>query len=193
VLWACGIVALHPRVFGGLVNFLLKKLGRAPLASVPSAGKYVVPVIASFAQWLFAGLALWLMTAAVIEVSPRLIPLFIATAALATTAGYLALFAPGGIGVRELLYLQTLGPMMGPQNAAMVAVVVVAMRLVQTVVELGLAAVGFAALRSHKRNASSLSPARGEGQGALDVERRSMSDAPRPSPQPSPRNTGERE
>ena len=51
-----------------------------------------------------AGLAAYLlspesgvMTGAVIDVSPRLLPLFIASAALAMTVSYLTPFAPGGI------------------------------------------------------------------------------------------------
>lgn len=142
-----GLIAIHPRVFAGLVNFLLKKLGRSPLSTIPRAGMYVVPVIASFCQWLFAGLGLWFMTRSVTDVGVNAIPLFIATAALAMTLSYLALFSPGGIGVREGLFLLTLGPLLGPERAGMAAIVVVAMRIVQTLIELALAAVGFAALR----------------------------------------------
>jgi hypothetical protein len=146
-LAVCGLVALHPRVFAALVNFLLKKLGRSPLSTVPSAKMYAIPVLSSFAQWVFAGLGLWCMTRSVTDVSVSLIPLFIATAAFAMTFSYLALFSPGGIGVREGLFLMTLGPMMGAERAGMVAIVVVAMRVVQTLIELSLAGVGFAALR----------------------------------------------
>jgi hypothetical protein len=142
-LAAAGVVALHPRVFVGLINVLLRKLGRPPLASMPTLGRYILPVSMSFAQWLFAGLGLWLMTRAVTDVSPRLLPQFIATAALAMTFSYLALFAPGGLGVREGIYLLTLGPMIG----ASAAVVVVAMRVIQTLIELTLAAVGAVLLR----------------------------------------------
>ncbi|MGB7158625.1 MAG: lysylphosphatidylglycerol synthase transmembrane domain-containing protein [Tepidisphaeraceae bacterium] len=206
-LCAGGIVALHPRVFSTIVNFLLKKLGRSPLAIVPPFAKYALPVVASFAQWLFAGLGLWLMTRSVTDVSPRDIPLFIATAALAMTVSYLALFAPGGVGVREWLYLITLGPTIG----AHAAIVAVAMRVVQTIVELVLATLGFAALRG-ARTTSSLShvvggEGGGEGRSALDVGPRSIEGpiqdgesngsstprAARPSPLPSPRSTGERE
>jgi hypothetical protein len=154
-LAACGLVALHPRVFAGLVNFLLKKLGRTPLASVPSLRTYAIPLACAFAQWLFAGLALWLMTRAVIYVIPGALPLFIATAALAMTVSYLALFSPGGIGVREWLFLVTLGPAIGPHAA----IVIVAMRVVQTLIELGLAGAGFAALRGAAAAATVKSPA----------------------------------
>jgi uncharacterized membrane protein YbhN (UPF0104 family) len=144
-LAAAGVVALHPRVFVGLLNALLRRLGRAPVAGVPRVGQYVLPVAAAFGQWAFAGLGLWLMTRAVApDVSAAQIPLFIATAAMAMTVSYLALFAPGGLGVREGLYLLALGPVVGPKAA----IVVVAMRVVQTLTELALAGVGLAALRA---------------------------------------------
>jgi hypothetical protein len=146
-----GLIAIHPRVFAGLVNFLLKKLGRSPLSTIPRAGMYAIPVIASFCQWLFAGLGLWCMTRSVTDISASVIPLFIATAAMAMTFSYLALFSPGGIGVREGLFLLTLGPLLGAERAGMAALVVVAMRIVQTLIELALAGIGFAALRGAKR------------------------------------------
>src|SRR5207249_4749164 len=143
VMTAVGLVLLHPRVFVGMLNIALRRLKRQPITQIPPIRKYLWPVLASFGQWIFAGLALWFMTAAVTDVSPALIPLFIASAALAMTVSYLAPFAPGGIGVREGLYLLTLGPVIGPK----VAIVVVAMRIVQTMIELLLAAVGAALLR----------------------------------------------
>ena len=101
-------------------------------------------MLASFGQWLFAGLALWLMTDAVVDVPISRLPLFIASAALAMTVSYLTPFAPGGIGIREGLYLLTLGPLVGPTTA----VVVVAMRVIQTVIEILLAGAGAWLMRS---------------------------------------------
>ena len=143
-LTVVGLLLLHPRVFVALLNWALQKIHRQPIAQAPPASKYLLPVLASFAQWLFAGLALWFMTDAVIEVPAKLLPLFFACAALAMTASYLTPFAPGGIGIREGLYLLTLGPLVGPTTA----VVAVAMRVVQTVMELLLAAIGAMYLRS---------------------------------------------
>jgi len=138
-----GLLMLHPRIFVGMLNIALRRVGRQPIENVPTIGRYLWPVIASFGQWVFAGLALWLMTLAVTRVSVNLLPLFIASAALAMTVSYLTPFAPGGIGIREGLYLITLGPMAGPE----VAIVIVAMRVVQTMIEVGLAVVGLAVMR----------------------------------------------
>jgi uncharacterized membrane protein YbhN (UPF0104 family) len=143
VMTIVGLVLLHPRVFVALLNRALRMIKRQPIAQVPPASKYLWPVLASFGQWIFAGFALWFMTAAVTDVPTSMIPLFIASAALAMTVSYLTPFAPGGIGIREGLYLLTLGPILGPK----VAIVVVAMRIAQTLMELVLAAVGMWLLR----------------------------------------------
>jgi uncharacterized membrane protein YbhN (UPF0104 family) len=138
-----GLALLHPRVFVGLLNVALRWIGRQPIAQVPPVSRYLWPVLASFGQWVMAGLGLWCMTLAVMPVDATLIPLFIASAALAMTISYLAPFTPGGIGIREGLYLLALGPVVGPR----VAIVVVAMRVIQTLIEIVLAAVGAAVVR----------------------------------------------
>ncbi|HEV2295392.1 MAG TPA: lysylphosphatidylglycerol synthase domain-containing protein [Tepidisphaeraceae bacterium] len=148
-LAACGLLALHPRVFSALVNLGLRMIGRPRLTTIPSAKVYAIPVALSFSQWLFSGLALWFMIRSIIDVSIAQIPLFIAVAALAMSVSYLALFAPGGLGVREWIFFVALGPTIGP----VAAVVAVAMRVAQTLIELTLAAFGFAALRSERGRA----------------------------------------
>jgi glycosyltransferase 2 family protein len=144
VLTIVGIIVLHPRVFVGLLNWMLVKIRRQPVADVPPARRYAWPVIISFGQWLLAGLALWCMTASIADLSVKSLPLFIASAALAMTVSYLMPFTPGGIGIREGLYLLTLGPIVGPKAA----IVVVAMRVMQTIVEIVLAAFGVVALKT---------------------------------------------
>ena len=139
-----GVVMLHPRVFVGMLNAALRVIKRPPIAQVPPLSKYLLPVLASFGQWLFAGFGLWFMTMSVTDVSISLIPLFIASAALAMTVSYLMPFTPGGIGIREGLYLIALGPTIGPR----VAIVVVAMRVIQTVIEILLAMIGAWVMRT---------------------------------------------
>ena len=148
VMIVAGVILLHPRVFVGLLNWTLKKLRRNPIAQAPPLARYLWPVLASFGQWLFAGFGLWFMTLAVTDVEARLIPLFIASAALAMTVSYLMPFTPGGLGIREGLYLLTLGPTVGPAAA----IVVVAMRVVQTLIEVLLAGVGALLLRRDARS-----------------------------------------
>ena len=70
------------------------------------------------------------------------------------TFSYLALFAPGGLGVREGIYLLVLSPVIGAEKTA---IVVVALRLAQTLLELLLAAIGLWLLRRSDQQTPSLS------------------------------------
>jgi len=134
---ACGVVCLWPSVFGRGVNFLLRKLKKQPLPAMPPVRKYLVPVACAFAQWVFAGVSLLLVIESVTGVR-RLeeLPLLIAFAAVAQTIGYLALFAPGGIGVREAILLAGLTPLVGPLAAVIVPIRAVSQILVDVVLAL---------------------------------------------------------
>lgn len=141
-----GVVALHPAVFGRLINFALRKLKKQPLPKMPTIGQYLVPVMCAFAQWVLAGLSLmWIVEAVTGDAQWRRLHLFIPFAALSQTIGYLALFAPGGIGVREAILLTGLAPIVGP----LVAIIVPIRAIAQIVVDLTLALLGLLILRTH--------------------------------------------
>jgi glycosyltransferase 2 family protein len=142
---AVGVVCLHPAVFARLLNFVLRKLKRAPLDHVPDVKHYIVPVMCAFGQWVLAGLAMWLIADSLAIASVRDIPWFMSIAGLGYTIGYLVLFAPGGLGPRELVFQQAMSPLVVP--TAMAAVAVVAMRIIQTFTELTAAMVGLVILR----------------------------------------------
>jgi hypothetical protein len=131
---ACGLVCLHPRVFGWVTNFVLKKMKREPLDHMPDLKHYLVPVICVFSQWVLAGMSLWCVARSVTATPAAQIPTFISIAGLAYTISYLALFAPGGIGVREAIFLTTLHQIVGLGSDA--AIVVVGIRVVQIFVEI---------------------------------------------------------
>ena len=138
IVIAAALVCLWPPVFSALVNIVLKKLKRPPLTTVPRLSYYILPVLAAGTQWFFWGLALWCTARSVQIVSIAHLPAMICMIALANTVGYLMIFAPGGIGVREGILLGALLPIIGNVSA----VVVLVLRLIQTIVEIGLAAIG---------------------------------------------------
>jgi hypothetical protein len=141
----CGLICLHPRVFGWVTNFVLKKMGRDPLDHMPDLKHYLVPVICVFTQWILAGISLWCVARSVTITPVAQIPTFVSIAGLAWTISYLALFAPGGIGVREAIFLTTLHQIVGLGSDA--AIVVVGIRLVQLFVEIVCVAVGLVILK----------------------------------------------
>lgn len=144
LLIALGLITLYPPVFSRLMNVALKKLKREPLSAHPKLGAYALPVLAAFSQWVWWGAALWCASRAVAQVPASQLPWFIVIAAMSNTVAYLAFFSPGGIGVREILLYAGLDPIIGRPNAALV---VIAIRLIQTVVEIVLAGAGVMILR----------------------------------------------
>ena len=90
--------------------------------------------------WVLAGASFPLAGAGIGVAYPGLREVMLAGAAsgLAVAAGFVVLVAPAGLGVREWLLVQTLGPSVGEGPAALVAV---AARGLQVCGELGMAAV----------------------------------------------------
>lgn len=139
-----GIVCLWPSVFGRLINLLLTKAKKPLLPKMPPVRQYLIPVLCAFAQWVLAGLSLFLIVASVTgDLHWQHLPLMVAFAALSQTIGYLALFAPGGFGPTQAIQLACLTPLVGP----LAAVVVPVRLLAQVLVDLSLAGLGMFVLR----------------------------------------------
>lgn len=110
-------------------------------AGAPAAGGIVFGIGANLIAWVGYGTALWLLAHGLLP-GARLewLPA-IAVFAASYLAGFLALFAPGGIGVREGLFILMLQQPIGIAAATALAL---ASRLLLTITELG-AAVPFLA------------------------------------------------
>ena len=93
------------------------------------------------------GLAVWLVLRSLGTVGGEWLAYATGAAALVNVAGFLAFFAPAGLGVQDGLYLVLFGGALGPQ-AALVAVL---MRLLRTVVDAGSGLAGLALLRAGKQ------------------------------------------
>jgi len=147
VLLAGGAACLHPRVFGAVVGRLLRLFKHEFYAGRLSLRGYAGPLVVMFVNWALNGASLWLIARAVTDVSIGWLPLCIAAGALAQTLGFLAFFAPVGLGVREIILLTILEPAVG----ASAALIAVAMRLLQILVDVVVAVVGFFMHRSLRR------------------------------------------
>ncbi len=150
LLFLAFVVCLHPAIFGGLCNFLLRKLKRSPLESMPSLRHYFEPLLLMLVNWTLTGLALWLITRAVLGplIPLRYLPLFVATAALAATIGLMVFIAPAGFGVREgiqkALLTVIIARIIGQTAPLSVALIPIIMRLLQIGVEMLLVMAGVA-------------------------------------------------
>ena len=86
--------------------------------------------------WLAYGVAFWLLARGLLGDSGLSLAEAIGVFAAGYIAGLLALFAPGGVGVRELVFVAMLTPMMGSGGAVALSV---GSRLLLTVTESGAA------------------------------------------------------
>jgi uncharacterized membrane protein YbhN (UPF0104 family) len=125
-------------------------LGAAPLAgSLLREDRVVVRTAARAtllygATWPFIGASFWMTAHAFVHVPAGDLPLYIGAFAAAWIVGLLAIYAPGGLGVREAVLVAILRGKIGAADAIVVAA---ASRGVFTLVDLSAAGFGFFALR----------------------------------------------
>ena len=112
----------------------------APDAAVgsltPPAGAVAFGLAANTIAWLGYGVALWLLARGLLPGSGLGLLRAIAVFTASYLAGFLALFAPGGIGVREGVFILML---QGPIGIGAATALAIASRLLLTVTELGAA------------------------------------------------------
>ena len=149
LIMAAMLALLHPAVNGPVFGFLFRKLRKSPPAGAMRVRDYVAPSLWLMVQWAAMGAGLWCVGRSVdgaFSLSQWWVCM--STAALAVTVGFLALFAPGGLGVREAIFLAVFAPLLGVEHASLLAV---GMRVMTLVTEVLAAVVGAVVLRYARR------------------------------------------
>jgi hypothetical protein len=96
---------LHPRIFYGLLNAVLRKLGK-PAVETKLRSRTLLALLAwAIVGLLWQSMAIWLITTGPLGL--KLAKWWVVAGAycLAWCAGFLAVWAPGGLGVRELVFV----------------------------------------------------------------------------------------
>lgn len=122
-LLIAGLVALHPAIIGRLINFGLKILKKEQLKINFGYPTILKLFFYSILLWLIYSLAFYVL---VRSITPLELPnplKFAAIMPMSWTIGYIALFAPGGFGVREGMLVLLLGEILPPEVALAIAVV----------------------------------------------------------------------
>ena len=101
--------------------------------------------------WIIVGSAFWLTASGIFGVSPRQLTFYVGAFAAAWLVGLVAIYAPGGLGVREAVLVFLLRNRLGSADALLVAAV---FRGILTVSELALAALSFASDRLVRQGGS---------------------------------------
>jgi glycosyltransferase 2 family protein len=156
-LWAFAaapflLACLHPRVLNALMGRLLR-LVRQPELSSPLGGRTLAAALGwSFAAWICNGVQIWVLVLRLGASPGRGLLLAIGGYAFAWSAGFLVVFAPAGLGIREVLLVATLGPAVGTGPATAIALM---SRVLTTVGDLLTAAVagGYRHRRWHHAHA----------------------------------------
>jgi hypothetical protein len=126
------VIVVYPPVFSFLLNRALKLFKKEPLPYTLSFGRALILLLAYVLAWILYGTSFWCMLKGIGLVDPPFWSMVVAFDA-AYLLGFLALFAPGGLGVREGVLLVLVSPYVPAGLAATVAVVA---RIWMTVVEL---------------------------------------------------------
>jgi glycosyltransferase 2 family protein len=136
------LVVLHPRVLNSALGRLLR-LARQPALAEPLTGRTVAGALTwAFVSWICYGLQIWLLAIRLGAPDGKAALLAVGGFALAWSVGFLVVLAPAGAGVREVLLVATLGPVLGVADATAIALV---SRVLLTVCDLltAAAAAGF--------------------------------------------------
>ncbi|GAA2623701.1 lysylphosphatidylglycerol synthase transmembrane domain-containing protein [Actinomadura fulvescens] len=127
------LAGLHPKIVTWGLNTLLRLVRRPPLEHAVSLPETLLGAFWAVLGWMFFGVHLWSLCAAVGGDGRGLPFLAVGAYALAFVAGFLVFIAPGGIGAREAAMVLVLTPAL-PAGAPIV--VALASRVLLTLADL---------------------------------------------------------
>ncbi|CAN5467664.1 hypothetical protein BH23ACT9_BH23ACT9_01360 [soil metagenome] len=113
------LVLLFPGPLAAAMSAVLRRLGREPLPSRPSARDMAVASGWAVVMWLLYGLHVHHAISALEFPAPGPLPVLVAVGvfAAAWSAGFLFLIAPAGVGVREVVLIAGLSTIAAPETA----------------------------------------------------------------------------
>jgi uncharacterized membrane protein YbhN (UPF0104 family) len=119
----CVLACLHPRLLNPLLDRLLR-LARQPALEQRISGRAITrATVWALLSWVVIGLHVWLLTVRLGAPLARALPLSLGGFAFAWSVGFLVILAPAGAGVREVILVAALSPVLGVGEATAVALV----------------------------------------------------------------------
>jgi hypothetical protein len=136
LLIPAAIVVLHPRVFGPLTNWALRKFGREPLpVFVPLHG--IIALIAFYmVNWAVVALGLYCVARSVTFIPFEDVLLVGAAQAIGYVAALVTLIAPAGLGVKDAAFAWAMKSALPSKSFALGSLIAIAVRGVLTLAEL---------------------------------------------------------
>ena len=103
---------IHPRILSWFVNLIMKILHRQPVTISVSYFKILRVSIFFFGLWFVQIIGFYFLVMAIYPVHLSMAPVFMAAYTLSWITGFIVLFAPSGLGVREGIMTLLLSPVL---------------------------------------------------------------------------------
>ena len=133
---------VHPQWLMDLINWGLRKIGRAMLDTQLTSGRLLALMVIAAINWLLWGGSFAALTFGLSEYSlsemRELLPYLVLSYPIAYAIGFVSFITPSGFGVREGAFYLLLAPLMG---GGIITVAALAMRIWTTLGELIMAAI----------------------------------------------------
>jgi uncharacterized membrane protein YbhN (UPF0104 family) len=135
LLLALVLLSLHPWVLRRICNWILTRFKREPISLPISYPNILWILLTCLLSWVVGGIGFYFLIHAIYPIGFQHVLFLTGSLAISSTLGLIALFAPGGLGVREgaLAYLLSF---LVPGSVAVILSVLT--RIWMTLIEIGL-------------------------------------------------------
>jgi hypothetical protein len=117
------VASLHPRILNPILDQLLRLARRSPLET-PLTGRVVAIALGwAMLSWGLLGAHIWILAVRLGAPPGRTLAFAVGGFAFAWSAGFLAVFAPAGAGIRDVLLVATLTPVTTVGSATTITLV----------------------------------------------------------------------
>jgi len=117
------LVMLYPRVLNNIIDRLLRLAKQPPLETPLTARALIRALLWSVGAWVCYGLQIWILATRLGAPSGKTALIAVGGFAFAWSVGFLVVFAPAGAGVRDVLLLLVLSPVLSTADATAIVLV----------------------------------------------------------------------
>ncbi len=128
------LIFIHPKVFCPVINLILRTLRQTEIDHSPRYSVILLIMLGYTTTFVLWGIAFTIFASSVSPLAFNNLPFLIAVFAMSWVVGFLILFAPAGIGVRESILTMALQPLI--PIPAQILIIVVGSRVLITLAEM---------------------------------------------------------
>jgi hypothetical protein len=122
ILLAFTLVIIHPRILNNIINFGLRLLKKQPIEINFSYSTIFTFFLLYIIVWVICSFAFYIMVNSITKIGSINYLKFFTIFPFCWVAGYLVIFSPGGLGVREGIMIIMLSEFLSPEVALVIAV-----------------------------------------------------------------------